>query len=36
MGLNWLYYYILGKRSATIIEEEEFREGMRNLMRDIF
>jgi rhodanese-related sulfurtransferase len=29
MGLNWLYYYILGKRSATIIEEEEFREGMR-------
>ncbi|EOT28520.1 rhodanese-like domain-containing protein [Enterococcus saccharolyticus] len=29
MGLNWLYYYILGKRSATTITEEEFREGMR-------
>ncbi|KAF1301104.1 rhodanese-like domain-containing protein [Enterococcus saccharolyticus] len=29
MGLNWLYYYVMGKRSATIITKEEFREGMR-------
>lgn len=29
MGLNWLYYYVMGKRSATIITQEEFREGMR-------
>src|SRR5699024_8311428 len=29
MGLNWLYYYIQGKRSATIIDQETFRQGMR-------
>lgn len=29
MGLNWLYYYILGKRSATMLSQEEFQEGMR-------
>ncbi|MHC5267574.1 rhodanese-like domain-containing protein [Enterococcus sp. LJL98] len=28
-GANWLFYYFMGKRSATIITEEEFREGMR-------
>lgn len=28
-GLNWLFYYYMGKRSATIITEEEFKEGMR-------
>lgn len=29
MALNWLYYFIVGKMSATVIEEEGFREGMR-------
>lgn len=29
MGINWLYYYIQGKRSATIIDQEAFRQGMR-------
>ena len=28
-GLNWLFYYYMGKKSATIITEEEFKEGMR-------
>lgn len=28
-GANWLFYYFMGKRSATIITEEEFRAGMR-------
>ncbi|MGX7195425.1 rhodanese-like domain-containing protein [Enterococcus olivae] len=29
IGLNWLYYEIMGKRSAKIVSQEEFREGMR-------
>ena len=29
LGLNWLFYYYMGKKSATIITEEEFKEGMR-------
>lgn len=29
IGLNWLYYEIMGRRSAKIITQEEFREGMR-------
>ncbi|MGB4921449.1 MAG: rhodanese-like domain-containing protein [Enterococcus aquimarinus] len=28
-GVNWLFYYFMGKRSATIITEDEFKEGMR-------
>lgn len=28
-GANWLFYYFMGKRSATIIEEDEFKAGMR-------
>lgn len=28
-GVNWLYYYILAKRSAKLLTQEEFREGMR-------
>ena len=35
MGLNWLYYYILGKRSATMLSQEEFQEGM-PFKQDIF
>lgn len=29
IGLNWLFYYIMGKRSAKVLTEEEFKEGMR-------
>lgn len=29
IGVNWLYYYIMGKRSAKMLTQEEFREGMR-------
>jgi len=29
IGLNWLYYEIMGKRSAKIVSQQEFREGMR-------
>lgn len=29
IGLNWLYYYILGKRSAKMLDQEAFKEGMR-------
>lgn len=29
VGVNWLYYYILAKRSAKLLTQEEFREGMR-------
>lgn len=29
IALNWLYYYILGKRSATMLDQEAFKEGMR-------
>ena len=29
IGLNWLYYEIMGRRSAKIVKEDEFREGMR-------
>lgn len=29
MGANWLYYYIQGRRSAKIIDQETFRQGMR-------
>lgn len=28
-GANWLFYYFMGKKSATIITEEEFKAGMR-------
>jgi len=29
IGINWLYYFIMGKYYATVIEQEEFRKGMR-------
>ncbi|GMA54163.1 hypothetical protein GCM10025857_55200 [Alicyclobacillus contaminans] len=29
MGINWLYFYIQGRRSAKIIDQETFRQGMR-------
>ncbi|GEQ38112.1 MAG: rhodanese-like domain-containing protein [Tetragenococcus halophilus] len=29
MGINWLYFYIQGKRSAKVIDQETFRQGMR-------
>lgn len=29
IGLNWLFYYIMGKRSAKVLTQEEFKEGMR-------
>lgn len=29
VGLNWLFYYIMGKRSAKVLTQEEFKEGMR-------
>ena len=29
MGANQLYLYLMGKKSATLLSEEEFREGMR-------
>lgn len=29
LGLNWLYVYVMGKRSATFITQDEFNEKMR-------
>lgn len=29
LGLNWLYVYAMGKRSATFITQDEFNEKMR-------
>lgn len=29
IGINWLYYFIMGKHYAKVIDQEEFRQGMR-------
>ena len=29
IALNWAYFQIMGRRSATIISEDEFKAGMK-------